>query len=311
MQRSVRKLCKKNTTEVKIGVDTQSLQAFCAVAELGSFSKAGQQLFLTQPAVSKRVANLEQQLNCRLFDRIGRKIQLTEAGHLLLPRARSILQAVTDSQRLIDDLGGEVRGQLTIATSHHIGLHRLPPLLKAFASAYPNVDLNLRFMDSERAYEEIAQGAHDLAIVTLSPEITPQIEAESWWEDELVFTCAKDHFLSRQDAQLTLATLSQHPAILPDANTHTTALIQSLFDRARATLSISMTTHSLDTIKMMVSIGLGWSLLPKTLITQDLTVLTPAPATPIVRKLGCIRHTQRSQSNAAHAFLTLCRSHLS
>lgn len=295
-------------------MDTQSLQAFCAVAELGSFSRAGQKLFLTQPAISKRVANLEQQLNCQLFDRIGRKIQLTEAGQLLLPMARNILQTVADSRRAIDDLGGEVRGRLTIATSHHIGLHRLPPLLKQFAQRYPEVDLKLCFMDSERAYEEISQGEHDLAIVTLAPETSNHINAEPWWRDELVFTCAIEHPLAQAQSQgqpLTLATLSATDAILPDTNTYTTALIQRLFDDARAPLNISMTTQSLDTIKMMVAIGLGWSLLPRTLIDEQLLQLNPANATPIIRNLGCIRHTQRSISNAAQAFLTVCRQEIS
>ncbi|UTA49274.1 LysR family transcriptional regulator [Simiduia sp. 21SJ11W-1] len=291
-------------------MDTQGLQAFCAVAELGSFSKAGQKLFLTQPAISKRVANLEQQLNCQLFDRIGRKIQLTEAGQLLLPKARGILQAVADSQRAIDDLGGQVRGRLTIATSHHIGLHRLPPLLKAYARQFPQVDLKLCFMDSERAYEEVAQGEHDLAVVTLAPEAVAQITSEAWWRDELVFTCAADHPLAQQAAP-ELATLSGFDAILPDTNTYTTALIQRLFDEARANLHISMTTQSLDTIKMMVSIGLGWSLLPTTLLSDELVRIAPRDAKPIIRTLGCIRHTQRSTSNAAVAFLTLCRQQLS
>ncbi|MBB3168079.1 LysR family transcriptional regulator [Simiduia aestuariiviva] len=290
-------------------MDTQSLQALCAVAELGSFSKAAHRLFLTQPAISKRIANLEQQLNCQLFDRIGRKIQLTEAGRILLPRARQILTSVADTQRAIDDLSGEIRGQLAIATSHHIGLHRLPPLLKQFAAKFPKVELNLRFMDSERAYEEVAQGDHDVAIVTLSPSNTAKISSETWWQDELVFTCAAEHPLANTN-QPTLQQLSTHPAILPDANTYTTFLIQSLFDRAGVPLNISMTTQSLDTIKMMVSIGLGWSLLPRTLLSDDLHQIEPADATPIVRQLGCIRHAQRDTSRAAAAFQTLCRSQI-
>ena len=109
-------------------MDLASLDTFIAIAETGSFSAAGERLHLTQPAVSKRIAALEQQLDARLFDRIGREISLTEAGRALLPRAYQILNVLDDTRRALTNLNGEVSGRLTLATSHHIGLHRLPPL---------------------------------------------------------------------------------------------------------------------------------------------------------------------------------------
>src|SRR5690625_1031991 len=115
-----------STKEYEI-LDTQSLQAFLAVAESDSFSRAAEQLHLTQPAVSKRIATLETQIGARLFDRIGRRVTLTEAGQILLPRARQILIMVDDSRRALTNLEGQIAGSLTLATSHHVGLHRLPP----------------------------------------------------------------------------------------------------------------------------------------------------------------------------------------
>src|SRR5690606_2661470 len=123
-------------------MDTQHLQAFVAIAETGSFSAAAERLHLTQPAVSKRIAILEELLGCPLFDRIGRHISLTQAGLSLLPKAKNILQEVSAARRAITDLNGEVRGQLSIATSHHIGLHRLPPYLREFSKIYPEVRLD-------------------------------------------------------------------------------------------------------------------------------------------------------------------------
>ncbi|MEQ9508335.1 MAG: LysR family transcriptional regulator, partial [Alloalcanivorax xenomutans] len=136
-------------------MDTQSLQAFMAVAESGSFSGAAERLFLTQPAVSKRIAVLEQQLGARLFDRVGRRIRLTEAGEALLPRARKVLQELEDMGRAINNLTGEVSGTLRIGTSHHIGLHRLPPVLRRFSREYPQVRLDIHFIDSEEAWEAV------------------------------------------------------------------------------------------------------------------------------------------------------------
>ena len=105
------------------------------VAETGSFSLAAEKLHLTQPAVSKRVALLEEQLGTGLLDRIGRNISLTEAGQALLPHALAVQRELDAAQQSVRDLSGAVAGRLRIATSHHIGLHRLPPVLSAFSKA--------------------------------------------------------------------------------------------------------------------------------------------------------------------------------
>ena len=115
-------------------LELSNLQTFVTVAETGSFSQTSEQLFLTQPAISKRIAALEKELGTRLFDRIGRHVDLTEAGTALLPRARQILMQVEDSRRAISNLTGQITGKLSIGTSHHIGLHRLPPILRQFSS---------------------------------------------------------------------------------------------------------------------------------------------------------------------------------
>jgi Transcriptional regulator len=131
-------------------MDTQSLKAFIAVAEQKSFSAAAESLYLTQSAVSKRIKQLEEQLGTTLFDRHNRTISLTEAGEALLPRAQHILDLVSDTELELENISGDISGSLTLATSHHIGLHRLPPVLRKFVHAHPNVDLDLQFMGSER-----------------------------------------------------------------------------------------------------------------------------------------------------------------
>ena len=143
-------------------MDTQNLKAFLLVAETGSFSIAAQKLHLTQPAVSKRVAQLEEQLNVSLFDRIGRTISTTEAGQALLPHARAVQLELQAAEQSVRDLAGEVRGRLRLATSHHIGLHRLPPVLSFFSKAYPAVQLDIEFMDSEQAYDLTLRGEVEL-----------------------------------------------------------------------------------------------------------------------------------------------------
>ena len=283
-------------------MDNQNLKAFITVAEIGSFSEAADRLYLTQSAISKRIALLEQQIGKRLFDRIARQVSLTEAGNELLPRARRILQEYENALQAINDLSGEASGTLRLAISHHLGLHRLPPILKQFAQQYPNVTLDIEFMDSEKAYEKILHGESEVAVITLALESHHNINSKKIWNDPLRFICAQDHPLAALK-QPALQDLAEYPIILPGLNTYTGRIIQNLFQKEGIPLTAPMSTNYLETISTMVEIGLGWSVLPETLV-RDLHVM-PFEAVSIERELGYIHHMKRSLSNAALAFLGL------
>ncbi|MGL4318058.1 MAG: LysR family transcriptional regulator [Pseudomonas sp.] len=284
-------------------MDLANLNAFIAIAETGSFSEAAERLHLTQPAVSKRIAGLEQQLDVRLFDRLGREVNLTEAGRALLPRAYQILGVLDDTRRALTNLNGEISGRLTLATSHHIGLHRLPPLLRAFTRSYPQVALDIQFLDSEVAYEEILHGRAELAVITLAPESREPVQAVPVWDDPLDFVAAPEHPLARNEA-VTLADVALHPAVFPGDNTFTHHIVRRLFEGQGLTPNIGMSTNYLETIKMMVSIGLAWSVLPRTML-DDQVVRLPLPGVQLQRRLGYILHKERTLSNAAKAFMRL------
>lgn len=286
-------------------MDTQSLQAFVAVAEAGSFTGAAERLFITQPAVSKRVALLEQQLDTRLFDRIGRRVRLTEAGEALLPRARRVLLELEDTVRAIGNLSGEVGGRLRIGTSHHIGLHRLPPVLREFSRRYPQVKLDIRFIDSEEAYDGVMHGDLELGLVTLPPEPEADTETTVIWDDPLVFMAAPDHPLANAGA-LALKSLTAHSALLPSPNTFTRQIVEQLFREHKLQLDISMSTNYLETIHMMVSIGLGWSVLPASMLDDSVCEL-PVRGVDLHRQLGVVRHPARSLSNAGKRFMEVLR----
>src|SRR5690606_38704162 len=138
------------------------LKTFIAVAKSESFSIAAEQLFLSQPAISKRIASLENNLGAKLFDRIGHKVSLTEHGRALFPKAQAILLELDDVKRSIKNLSDEVGGNLMIGASHHVGLHRLPPALKKFSKLYPKVNLDISFLDSEQAHDAVLSGELEL-----------------------------------------------------------------------------------------------------------------------------------------------------
>lgn len=284
-------------------MDIQSLQAFIQVAEKGSFSRAADELHVTQPAVSKRIASLEDQLNQRLFDRIGRSITLTQAGAALLPRARRLLVDLEDTRRMLANLSGEIQGSLILATSHHIGLHRLPPLLKTFTQSFPQVKLDMRFQDSEQAYAGVVAGDLELGIVTLAPVPDPSLVVVPVWVDQLRFVVARGHPLSRLHS-LQLDDLTHHDAVLPGQQTFTRGIVERVFREQDLELNVTLSTNYMETIKMMVSIGLGWSLLPETLIDESLEVLN-LDHPPITRPLGFLYHRERTLSNAARQMIQL------
>ena len=285
---------------------TLALKAFMAVAEQGSFSRAADELFITQPAVSKRIVKLEDQLKTRLFDRIGRNVSLTVADQHLLPKVKSILAAMENTADELTNLSGSVGGQLRIATSHHISSHRLPEPLRQFIALYPQVEIDIQFAESEVIYEGVLQGRWQLCIITLNPEPHAQLQQQAIWQDKMQFVAALEHPLNQQKG-VKLSQLGSFPALLSKTNTFTRCIIEHDFATQKLALNVAMSTNNLDTIRMMVSIGMGWSILPQTLINTQIKVIdTLSP--PVVRQLGCVWHQQRSLSNAAKAFIELLKN---
>lgn len=284
-------------------MDTPSLKAFVMVADHQSFSLAAEKLFITQPAISKRISGLEQSLHCQLFDRIGRQVVLTEAGEALLPRANNILREIEETRRAMTNLSGEVAGALSMGTSHHIGLHRLPIVLRQFTTQYPDVEMDLKFIDSEQAYDLVMQGKLELGVITLPLTDPSPLRAKKIWEDPLSIVVSPEHPLANKP-NLTLQDLSSHTAILPSETTFTRRLVETLFNEQNLQVNVSISTNYLETIKMIVSIGLGWSVLPTVMIDSDIRELE-IPGFNVKRDLGVIYHPGHSLSNAAQAMLAL------
>jgi len=287
-------------------MDIHELQAFLAVTENGSFSSAAEHLFLTQPAVSKRISTLESGLGVALFDRIGRQISLTDAGKRLLPRAQQILLDIDDAQRSISNLSDEVSGTLTMGTSHHIGLHRLPPVLRAYSESFSGVQLDLKFIDSEDAYDGVLHGSLELGIVTLPPKPQPSVTTEKIWHDPLCFVVAPEHPLAKKGT-VKAQELAKHTAILPSFKTFTRRIVEENFKDQGLEIDVAMSTNYLETIHMMVSIGLGWSVLPESLLNEQVVKLNVRNM-KFSRSLGVVYHSNRTLSNAAQQMLELLRN---
>lgn len=284
-------------------MDTQNLTAFVAVAETSSFTHAAETLHLSQPAVSKRITALEEQIGQSLFDRVGRRVSLTDAGRTLLPYARKVLQDLEDGRRALSHLHEKIAGRLSIGTSHHIGLHRLPPVLRRYTQQYPDVDLDLHFMDSEVACQAVLAGNLELGIVTLPTQPLPHLEMRLVWPDPLSVVVTPEHPLATR-RRVKLADLAEFPAVMPDEATYTHRIVKKALEQHGLTPRIRLATNYLETLKMLVGIGLGWSVLPDSMIDASLQPI-PIAELQLKRDLGAVWHERRTLSGAAKALLAL------
>ena len=287
-------------------MDYDQLITFSNLAKTGSFSTTADKLNITQPAVSKRIALLESNLNCVLFDRIGKQNKLTAAGELALTRVNRILGESKELRNDIENMSEHVSGHLVISTSHHIGLHRLPEILKQYVRQYPDVELDMRFRDSEIAFDDVVQGKSALAIATLPAQITDsRISSYPLWLDKLSLVCAVNHPLTRI-SKLNLKDLESYSAILPGDETFTRRIINKYFNTNSLSLNIAFETNYLETIKVMVASGLGWSVLPEILAGDDLHII-PLKSLKLTRMLGVMINSQMSVTNSSTAMISLLK----
>ena len=287
-------------------MDESQLQAFVAINRHGSFTAAANHLHLTQPAISKRVAALELQLGSPLFDRVGRNARLTDTGHKLLPLAENMLISFSNIRKAADNMKQEIAGSLSLGTSHHIGLHRLPPVLRQYTKLYPDVELALHFVDSEDGVRGVESGLLEMAIITFPANTPKSLSATRVWDDPLVLVVGKMHALASKDS-VDVEELAKHEAILPGVNTYTRTLLEEKLALTGYKLRIGLSTNFLETNKMMASIGLGWTIIPETMLDKTV-VKVGIKKIDLRRKLGYVTHDDMTLSNATKAMIGLLDS---
>lgn len=282
-------------------MDINNLKAFIEVADKKSFSRSAETLHLTQPAVSKRIAALETELSTRLFDRIGRTVHLTEAGRVLLPSARQISAELARIEDVICNLGKNVSGKLSMGTSHQIGLHRLPLLLKTFRSAYPEVEIDIRFGNSREAIQSVESGQLELALCATRGKPSVKLKEIDVWNEDLVIFVAADHPLA-QETLVDPSLLLKCPAVLPEQPSVTRHTVESYLTSMDLRPTVTVDAGDLETMKMMVAIGLGWGCMPADMIDDSIRVLD-IPDMRLERRIALVTHNDRTLSRAAQAFM--------
>lgn len=288
-------------------MDFYQLLYFRKVAEARSVSRAAEGLLITQPAVSKQMKALEDELGEKLFDRIGKKVFLTKAGEVLYSHCERILRSVDDAKKAVKALSQECSGELVIGTSDHISLHRLPDVLKSYVSAYPRVDLKLRCHRSETILEMVGQNLVDLGVITL-PKVAGNFISRVIWEDPMSLVFPKKHPLASLK-NIKLKDIVTYGMILPEKGTTTRSSIDGAFSRRGLAPNVAMEVAYIETIKGLVKAGLGISILPDKAVEQDVKAGVLAKSgiqdAGFSRNLGVVYLKDKFLSRPAKEFLKL------
>lgn len=281
----------------------RQLQVFEAVARNLSFSRAAAELHLTQPAVSMQVKLLEGQTGLPLFERLGKKIFLTEAGTELHQHSRVIAQQLRDADEALAARQGLSQGRLVI-TMVSTAKYFVPPLLARFLKQHPGVTVKLSANNREVVLKQLADNEVDLAIMGRTPEGMEAV-AEPFARHPHVIIAAPGHTLAKK-RRIPLARLAEETFLIREPGSGTRGLLERLFAEHRLPLNVSMEMASNETIKQAVQAGMGISLLSLHTIelelkTRRLAVLD-VQGLPIVRDWHVVHLAAKRLSPVAQAF---------
>ena len=286
------------------------LRILKAIAQEGSFKRAADSLYVSQPAVSLQVQNLERQLDVPLFDRGGRRAQLTEAGHLLLSYGDKILSLCQETCRAIEDLQNLQGGTLIVGASQTTGTYLLPKMIGLFRQKYPEVAVQLHVHSTRRTAWSVSNGQVDLAIIggEIPTELAESLETVPYAEDELALILPTSHPFAKLET-IQKEDLYKLQFIALDSQSTIRKVIDQVLARCdidTRRFKFEMELNSIEAIKNAVQSGLGAAFVSTSAIAKELQmgVLHRAPIEGVVvkRTLWLICNPNRYRSKAAEAF---------
>lgn len=290
-------------------LDSRQLRAFSILARTGSFTLAAKQLFLSQSAVSHSMKALEQEVGCRLLDRMGKKVLLTQAGETLLHHAEKILHEMNTARRALEQLGKWGQDRLRIGASTTACQYILPSVLREFKTKYPQSFINIEPADTIDALELLRSNRVDLAIV-LEPKNEEQLDFHPLFSDELAFLVGSSHPWAAQ-RQVIRTEIPKQNYVLYNKGSYTFRLIEQYFRDEQMVLNTVIELGSMDAIKELVKLGLGVSIIAPWIAARELheksLLSLPLGRRKLKRNWGIVHWRNRRLTMAEETFLTLCK----
>ncbi len=263
----------------------RQLKVFEAAAALRSFSKAAEALHLSQPGVSMHIKELETNVGMPLFERIGKKLFVTEAGQELLGRAREIMRALKDAQEAFDALKGLRRGRINLAVVS-TAKYFAPRLLARFRKQFPDTEIRLAVNNRTSVIEQLGANEVDLAIMGRSPETLDAL-AEPFAENPHVIIAAPDHPLATR-RRIAEDVVARETFVVREPGSGTRLAMEGFFDDRHLSFRVGMEMASNETIKQAVMAGIGLSFISRH--TIDLELKTGRLVALDVRGMPVVRH---------------------
>jgi DNA-binding transcriptional LysR family regulator len=284
-------------------MEIHQLRYFVAVADEGSFSRAAAKVRVAQPSLSQQIRKLEAEVGQPLFDRLPRSVVLTEAGRCLIDYARQILTSIGDARRCVDELKGEVAGELAVGAIPTIAPYVLPELIGKFQKRHPEVTLEIVEDVTDGITKRVEAGELDIALASTCHQ-SPTLRRESLGNEPLLALVPKRHPLAKKTL-VTLDDLKSQRFLLLHEMHCLSQQVNHLLEARRLRPGIALAGSQLGTIANMVATAIGVSIVPQMMAKHQATpgcVSLPfAPPVP-ERELNLLYNPLRFQSKAAAAF---------
>jgi len=285
------------------------LKIFCDLAEARSFSKAAALHGLTQSAVTQQIQRLERELGHSLIERSRRHFALTPEGIALLAAAQEIVAVSASIPERLRTARSSVGGELRVASIFSIGLHELPPRLKAFREKHAAVQVNVGFRRSPQVYQEVLEGVVDVGLVAF-PAKRPNLACEIFEEDEMVLVVPPLHPLAGR-AEVELSDLHGQPFIAFGPDVPTRKVIDRFLRDREVVPRHVMEFDNIETVKRAVEVGSGLSLVPANTVRQEVAMgvlkSVPLAGPRLSRPLGAIYLRSRPRTPALIEFIAALR----
>ena len=289
-------------------MEIHQLTYFVAVAETGSFSRAAERCNIAQPSLSQQIMKLEQELGEPLFDRLPRKVVLTDTGRMLLPRAISILGDLQDIKHTLNQNMDAGHGSLHVGFIPTIAPFVLPRVIKRFSQELPNARLSVQEDLTEALVRNLLDGKLDVGITSMPIHHRLVRTEELLTEPLLVASSRKNDFITR--TSIHVKELNDFPFIALSEMHCLGEQVQSFCHRQDLELKIVCDTSQLTTVQNCVELGLGVSLVPRALAicdkTKQINYRTLTGAAP-QRKIAAATHAERAPSFLAKKFIEIVR----
>ena len=287
------------------------LALFQVVAQAGGISRGAEMARVSQPAVSKQIAELEDALGVRLLERLPRGCRLTEAGTILADYAQRWRSVENDAARAIEEYRGLKRGRLAIGASLTIGGYLLPEVVAAFHRQFPEIELQIEMANTEHIQQSLLAGTIELGL-TEGPLESEELESTVFFKDELVAIAPAGHpLLKKKNA--TVREICREPFILREEGSGTRAVVERALRRYGLKVKPLLSLASPEAIKNVVAAGLGIAIVSRLIVNLELQTgslgVIPLKDLKIQRPLHLQRIRGRSQSPAHAKFLEVLKSH--